>query len=80
MQKLFPSLLLDVSDSLLSDTILEVSIHAAISDVLLLLLAVVDKCLVSKSSIVTVVLLYVYSVVGSKTFKGLLCSDCLFRR
>ena len=75
MQELFSSSPCNVSDDSFSQAIWEVGIYPAVGELLLLLWAVDDECIVGKVATVGRVVFNGDKMVGGKLFKSLLCID-----
>ena len=79
IDQLLPCFTLEVPDCSLANSILEVCIYAKVADVLVIAFAMVDECIVSKTTIVSIVLLDLDVMDGSKLFKRDLCLNCFFQ-
>ena len=71
-------LLLEVPDLLICHTILKMGINSTVCEGLILILTVVDKDFVSKTAVVSMVMLNPHSLESGKSFKSLLCQNSLF--
>jgi hypothetical protein len=72
MQQSFLRALAEVADCTLGDSILEVGIHATEGETLMAVVACLTEGIVGETSIITVVVLDAYTVLGSKGLKRLL--------
>ena len=79
MQELLPRTLPEISDGFLCNTILEVGIDPTEGELLSFGTAAVLEGVVCKSSVVAVVVEYVYAVLLGKVFKGLFGFHSLLR-
>ncbi len=75
MKQNFPSLLSDVPDGSLGPSILEMGVHATVSDELLVGGAMRNECVVSKAAVVCLILLDFDGMASSELFEGLLGLD-----
>jgi hypothetical protein len=71
MQQLLSGALAEVADCALGNSILEVGIHATEGETLMTVVACLTEGIVGETSVITVVVLDAYTVLGGK---GLKCS------
>jgi hypothetical protein len=72
MQQLLSRALAEVADCALSNSMLEVGIHATEGETLMTVVACLMEGIVGETSVITVVVLEAYTVLGSKGLKRLL--------
>ena len=70
MKQLLPCLILEVPDYPLGVFILEVCIHAAVTDVLVVVHAMINECIVSKLAVIGMILFDLNVMTWDKFFKG----------
>ncbi len=75
VQQLLARALREVADGALGNAILEVSIYTTDGELLALFVACLLECIVGKSTVVAVVMLNFYAMLGSKGLKGAFGSD-----
>ena len=66
MKQLLSCLILEVPDCLHGNYILGVSIHAVVTDVLMVVRAIVSECVVGKAAVVGMMLLDLNAMAGKK--------------
>ncbi len=76
MQDLLSGALREVPDGMLGNSILEMRIDPAEGELLLVLLACLLECIVRKSTIVTMVVIDGYAVLGGESLECFLCFYC----
>ena len=79
MKELLWGILSEAANCSLCNSILEVGIDPAEGELLVALLACGNKCIISKSAIIAMVVLDLHSMLSCKPLKGLFCSDGFFR-
>jgi hypothetical protein len=75
VQQLFALALQEVADGALGNAILEVSVYATGGELLALFVACLLECIVGKPTVVAVVMLNFYAMLGGKGLKGAFGSD-----
>jgi hypothetical protein len=75
VQQLLARVLREVADRVLGNAILEVSVYATEGELLGLLVACLLECIVGKLTVVAVVMLNFYAMLGSKGLKGAFGGD-----
>ncbi len=70
VQQLLARALREVTDGALGNAILEVSVYATEGELLALFVACLLICIVGKPTVVTVVMLNFYTILGGKGLKG----------
>jgi hypothetical protein len=75
MQQLVARALQEIADGALGDAVLEVSIYASEGELLARIVACLLECIVEESTIVTVIMLNFYAVLGGKGLEGVFGGD-----
>ncbi len=70
VKQLLTPALREVADGLLGDAILKMCVYAAEGKLLALFMAGLFECIIGKSSIVAMVMLNFYAILGGKGLKG----------
>jgi hypothetical protein len=70
VQQLLARTLREIADGALGDAILEVSVYATEGELLARVMARLLECIVRETTVVTVIMLIFYSVLGGKGLEG----------
>ncbi len=75
MQLLLATALREIADGALGNAILEMGIHATVGELLVHFVACLLECIVGESTVVAVIMLIFYAVLGGKGLEGAFGGD-----